>query len=338
MFHELKFCSAQEMASCISSKDIYNVATGDYLASLGVAAVIRGYIDPAKIIAPGSYKAAFAAADADSNKLDEADVLPTCEKLWGLDGWFTTFDLTASKQEERAVLVQRYVKNKKLRIPCENGLVIVAEQNTDPNYNQELFIDVEDSSGGWQRSLAIVRNAYCHTADEDPGPTWVPGYFEALVYDKDEFDDPHRVLAVHVDPNDNAKKRASRMLNLDFEDLVGNAFIELLRLSDQRFIPYRTIEAFGSAYCKKQKEAGVCVTISLSRRETLRFLYEWSDYFSEVEVDGKVGVELRDGVTDVNLVNHFRAVLSWADIAPFSSPEVLATLQPETSNVDKKQA
>ena len=75
----------------------------------------------------------------------------------------------------------------KIAIPLPNGYQLVAERNTDPNYNREIFIGITDGNGVWQ-DLAVVRNAYEITNDFKT--KWKDEEFEVLVYGK-EYDDDY---------------------------------------------------------------------------------------------------------------------------------------------------
>lgn len=76
-------------------------------------------------------------------------------------------------------------------IHLPNGFDLVAEQNTDPNYPNEIFIGITDGNGAWWQDLAIVRNAYTYNSNLDV--IWKNEEFEALVYsDKDNEDFTHK--------------------------------------------------------------------------------------------------------------------------------------------------
>lgn len=75
-------------------------------------------------------------------------------------------------------------------IHLPNGFDLVAEQNTDPNYLNEIFIGITDGNGAWWQDLAIVRNAYTYNNNLDV--EWKDEEFEVLVYsDKDNEDFTH---------------------------------------------------------------------------------------------------------------------------------------------------
>ena len=48
----------------------------------------------------------------------------------------------------------------KIVIPLNNGYKLVAEQNTDSEYNKEIFVGIESESGSWFQDLVVVRPTY----------------------------------------------------------------------------------------------------------------------------------------------------------------------------------
>lgn len=76
----------------------------------------------------------------------------------------------------------------KFEIELPNGYKLVAEQNADPNYPNEIFIGVCDNRGAWHQDLAVVRAGRM-------GESFIGNdkKFEVLVYsDADEEDYTHR--------------------------------------------------------------------------------------------------------------------------------------------------
>lgn len=78
----------------------------------------------------------------------------------------------------------------RIEIPLPNGYFLVAEQNTDPSYLNEIFIGITDGNGVWWQDLAVVRNAY--EIGDDYKIHWKDEEFDVLVYsDKDNEDFTH---------------------------------------------------------------------------------------------------------------------------------------------------
>ena len=47
----------------------------------------------------------------------------------------------------------------KIEINLPNGYKLVAKQNTDTEYQNEIFVGVVDPKGVWSQNLAIIRNS-----------------------------------------------------------------------------------------------------------------------------------------------------------------------------------
>lgn len=78
------------------------------------------------------------------------------------------------------------LNNNSIVIELSNGYKLVAEQNSDPSYNKEIFVGIFDANGVWHQDLAIIRSSYI--IDEDK-VCWKDNQFDVLVYsDKDNED------------------------------------------------------------------------------------------------------------------------------------------------------
>lgn len=74
----------------------------------------------------------------------------------------------------------------KIVIDLSNGLKLVAEQNNDPDYKNEIFVGLMKDDGIWHQDLAIVRNAYSYS---DAGKVkWDDENFEVLVFGNENDD------------------------------------------------------------------------------------------------------------------------------------------------------
>jgi hypothetical protein len=60
-------------------------------------------------------------------------------------------------------------------IPLNNGYRLIAEQNSDSEFNKEIFVGVENESGMYVQDLMIVRPTY-HFENND------------VVFDSDKFE------------------------------------------------------------------------------------------------------------------------------------------------------
>ena len=72
-------------------------------------------------------------------------------------------------------------------IDLGNGFRLVAERNSDPDYDREIMIGIMNDRDGWIQDLAIVRNYY--TYDDATRTVWKSGLFEVLVYGNPDVED-----------------------------------------------------------------------------------------------------------------------------------------------------
>lgn len=79
------------------------------------------------------------------------------------------------------------MEQKQIRIPLLNGLYIVADPGSDPDYPMELYIGIEDSNGVWIQDLAIVMKNYRYKPDGQVD--YSDDAFRVLVYEDNESDD-----------------------------------------------------------------------------------------------------------------------------------------------------
>lgn len=77
-------------------------------------------------------------------------------------------------------------KVNRIEINLPNGYKLVAEQNTDPQFDREMFIGIVDSSGVWCQDLAVVRSSYHYDGDD---VVWHDDRFDVLVYGDENNED-----------------------------------------------------------------------------------------------------------------------------------------------------
>ena len=77
----------------------------------------------------------------------------------------------------------------KIVIPLNNGFKLVAEQNTDSQFNKEIFIGLETQSGVYWQDLAIIRPSYSFEGED---VVFGSNEFEMLIFgDADNEDYTH---------------------------------------------------------------------------------------------------------------------------------------------------
>lgn len=97
---------------------------------------------------------------------------------------------------------------------------------------------------------------------------------------------------------------------IGIEDLAANALIESMRRADKVFLTYKEIENYGSRVVELLNEKGEKAVLILSRDSTNALFRNYSDFFEERNINGEMGVALREGVTLEKLINQFRGYLA----------------------------
>ena len=97
---------------------------------------------------------------------------------------------------------------------------------------------------------------------------------------------------------------------IGIEDLAANALIESMRRAEKNFLTYKEIENYGSKVVELLNEKGERAVLILSRESTSALFRNYSDFFEEKEFDGKLGIELKQEVTLLDLINQFRGYLA----------------------------
>lgn len=100
------------------------------------------------------------------------------------------------------------------------------------------------------------------------------------------------------------------MYYIEIKDLAANALIESMRRAEKTFLTYKEIENYGSRVVEILKEKGEKAVLILSRESTNALFRNYSDFFQEKNVNGEMGIELKEEVTLENLINQFRGYLA----------------------------
>ena len=96
---------------------------------------------------------------------------------------------------------------------------------------------------------------------------------------------------------------------IGIEDLVANALIEKLKNDKERFISYHDIEEYGAMVIQFLNNKNEKAVLILSRQRTNSLLRDYSDFFTEVEKDETLGIELNENVSSDALISKFRGYL-----------------------------
>jgi hypothetical protein len=114
---------------------------------------------------------------------------------------------------------------------------------------------------------------------------------------------------------------------IHIEDLAANALIELLNQDlSKRFVSYMDLEKYGAAVVKILDAQNEKAVLLLSRNSTNVFLHDYSDYFTETTRKGKLGICLREGKTQKDLIQQFRGYLAVDVLLAFMNHDSVATL------------
>lgn len=97
---------------------------------------------------------------------------------------------------------------------------------------------------------------------------------------------------------------------IGIEDLAANALIEVLRKANKRFLTYKEIESYGAEVVQLLKDSGEKAVLILSRDNTEAFFRNYAEFFEECELDGRLGIALKEGKEADDLVERFRGYLS----------------------------
>lgn len=93
------------------------------------------------------------------------------------------------KENDQSYLPSKH-RNDRILIPLPNGLKLIAQQNDDSLFCNEIFIGLAQADGSWLQDLAIVRQDFQYGED---GIHWSKDKYEVLVYgDENDEDYTHR--------------------------------------------------------------------------------------------------------------------------------------------------
>lgn len=97
---------------------------------------------------------------------------------------------------------------------------------------------------------------------------------------------------------------------IGIEDLVANAFIELVEKSQKKEVLFSQISNYGATVVKILSAEGKKAVLVLSEEKTNVFLHDYSEYFELFDSNEGEGFRLKQGVTVDQLWENFRGYLS----------------------------
>ena len=84
----------------------------------------------------------------------------------------------------------------RIEIPLEDGIILVAEQNTDPNCPRELYVGLE-KDGVWVQDIAFVGQSYQY---QEGGKSYLDE-LSVLIWQHPEADDYTDSFTIPIDEN-----------------------------------------------------------------------------------------------------------------------------------------
>jgi hypothetical protein len=99
-------------------------------------------------------------------------------------------------------------------------------------------------------------------------------------------------------------------LYLKTENIIGNAFIELIERNKQPQISIRELHNYGTLIAKKINESGEMVIFESLSRNLDRVINHYPDYFESFEYKGDQIIILKNGISENDLWREFRGDLT----------------------------
>ncbi len=118
----------------------------------------------------------------------------------------------------------------------------------------------------------------------------------------------------------------SMCVYIGIEDLVANAFIELVDNSKKKEIMLSQINDYGAKVVKLLLAEGKKAVLILSEEKTHVFLHDYSDYFELFSTDEGEGLRLKQGITVDQLWEKFRGYLSFDVMMAFMNEQSVKAL------------
>ena len=115
------------------------------------------------------------------------------------------------------------------------------------------------------------------------------------------------------------------MFYIEIDDLAANALIESMRRAEKHFLTYEELEDYGSRVVKLLNEKGEKAVLILSRERTNALFRNYPE-FREKTVNGKMGIELKKGITLEDLINKFRGYLALDVLMAFVNENAVQAL------------
>ncbi len=115
---------------------------------------------------------------------------------------------------------------------------------------------------------------------------------------------------------------------IQIEDLVANAFIDLVEANSKREILYSDLDAYGAKVIEQinHNNSDAKAILIVSRESQSAIVADYSDMFEAFERDGSKGIRLLDNVDSIDLWERFCTSLSYTVLMAFKAPAVKEVL------------
>lgn len=114
---------------------------------------------------------------------------------------------------------------------------------------------------------------------------------------------------------------------IGIEDLVANAFIELVDKSNKKEVMFSQLNEYGATVVEVLFEKGQKAILLLSNEKTSTFLLDYSDYFELFTSEsGEEGLKLKQDITVDDLWEKFRGYLSFDVMMAFMDKRSIKVL------------
>ena len=114
-------------------------------------------------------------------------------------------------------------------------------------------------------------------------------------------------------------------LYIEIVDVVANAFMELLKKGGKKYVLFSELDNYGAKvveYLNADENIHAVYVVSQEAQHGL--CVDYSQFFKEYEGDnGERGVELEDGISEMDIWNHFRTALSFRVMMAFKTTSII---------------
>lgn len=114
-------------------------------------------------------------------------------------------------------------------------------------------------------------------------------------------------------------------LYIEIIDVVANAFIELLKKEEKRYVLFSELDSYGAKVVEYLNEKeGIHAIYVVSQEDQHDLCVDYSGFFKEYKSEnGERGIELKEGISQMDIWEQFCAALSFKVIMAFKKVSVV---------------